>query len=66
MVSTLQALHYVVDQFIGVFLSFLGKMQIDHGGLQPGMSHVSLDDPEVDACLQKMGGIGVAFMPSSA
>jgi hypothetical protein len=66
MVSILQALHYFIDQLTGVFLAFLGKMQIDHGGLQPGMSHVSLDDSEVDACLQKMGCIGVTLMQSSA
>ena len=34
-------------------------MEIDHGGFQLGMAHVSLDDPQVDSGFEKMGGIGV-------
>ena len=34
-------------------------MQIDHGGFQLAMAHVSLNDPQVDAGLEKMGGIGM-------
>ena len=35
-------------------------MEIDHGGFELGMAHVSLDDPEVDPGFEEMGGIGVA------
>jgi hypothetical protein len=35
-------------------------VEIDHGGFELGMAHVSLDDPEVDPGFEKMGGIGVA------
>jgi hypothetical protein len=48
----------------GLLLTFLGEVQIDHGGLQCGVAHVFLDDAQVDACLQEMGCVGVAIMPS--
>jgi hypothetical protein len=38
----------------------LGKVEIDHGGFELGMAHVSLDDPQVDSGFEKMSGIGVA------
>jgi len=44
----------------------LGKVEIDHGGFELGMAHVSLDDTQVDAGFEEMSGIGVAIMPSSA
>jgi hypothetical protein len=34
-------------------------VEIDHGGFELGMAHVSLDDPQVDAGFEEMGGIGV-------
>jgi hypothetical protein len=61
-----QALHYLIDQLAGILLSFLGKVEIDHGGFELGMAHVSLDDPQVDSGFEEMGGIGMPFMPSSA
>jgi hypothetical protein len=41
-------------------LTLLGKVEIDHGGFELGMAHVSLDDPEVDSGFQKMSGIGMS------
>jgi hypothetical protein len=38
----------------------LSEVEIDHGGFELGMAHVSLDDPQVDAGFEKMGGIRVA------
>jgi hypothetical protein len=38
----------------------LGKVEIDHGGFELGMAHVSLDDPQVDSGFEEMSGIGVA------
>jgi len=35
-------------------------VEIDHGGFELGMAHVSLDDPQVDSGFEKMSGIGVA------
>ena len=35
-------------------------MEIDHGGFELGMAHVSLDEPQVDSGFEKMSGIGVA------
>ena len=34
-------------------------MEIDHGGFELGMAHVSLDDSQVDSGFEKMGGVGV-------
>ena len=41
-------------------------MQVDHGGFDVGMTEIFLDDAEVDAGFQQVGGIGVTLMPSSA
>ena len=60
MVVMVQALHYLIDQQAGILLAFLGKVEIDHGGFELGMAHVSLDDPQVDSGFEEMGGIGVA------
>jgi hypothetical protein len=55
----IQALHYLIDQLTGIFLTLLGKVEIDHGGFELGMAHVALDDPQVDSGFEEMGGIGV-------
>jgi hypothetical protein len=64
--SMLQPLHYLVDQLTGIFLAFLGEMEIDHGGLKLGVAHVPLDDPQVHTGFEEVRGIGVALMPCSA
>jgi len=51
MAPILESLHDLVDELTGVFMSLLGEVEIDHGGLQAGMAHVFLDDPEIDSCL---------------
>jgi hypothetical protein len=40
-----ESLHYLIDQLTGILLPLLGKVEIDHGGFELGMAHVSLDDP---------------------
>ncbi len=35
-------------------------MEIDHGGFDLGMAHVTLDDPQIDSGFEKMSGIGMA------
>ena len=52
-----QALHHLIDQLAGILLTFLSKVEIDHGGFQLGMAHVSSDGPQVDPSLEKMSGI---------
>lgn len=44
--------HQIIDPLIGILLSFLGKMEIDHGGHQLGMSQVALDSPDIDPGFQ--------------
>jgi hypothetical protein len=55
-----ESLHHVIDQLAGIFLAFLGEVEIEHGGLQLGMTHVALDDTQIDAGFQQMGGVGMA------
>lgn len=66
MVVMIESLHHVIDQLAGVFLALLGEVEIEHGGLQLGMSHVALDGAQVDSGFKEVGGIGMALMPSSA
>ena len=58
--SISKPLHDLVDEFEGIFLALLGEMQIDHGGLKPGVSHVSLDDTEIHPGFEQMGGVRMA------
>jgi hypothetical protein len=54
-----EPLHDVIDQLASVLLTFWGKVEIEHGGFELGMAHVSLDDPEVDPGFEEMGGVGM-------
>ena len=56
----IESLHHVVDQLAGIFLAFLGQVEIEHGGFETGVAQVALDDAQVDAGFEEMGGIGVA------
>jgi hypothetical protein len=55
-----ESLHQVIDQLAGVFLALLGEVQIEHGGFELGMAHVALDDAQVDAGFEEVGGVGMA------
>ena len=55
-----ESLHHVIDQLAGVFLALLGEVKIEHGGFELGMAHVALDDAQVDAGFEEMGGVGMA------
>ena len=44
--------HAFVDDLTGVFLTFVGEMQIDHGGFEHGMAQVALDGTDVDTLFQ--------------
>ena len=54
-----ESLHHVIDQLVGVLLTLLGKMEIEHGGFELGVSHVALDDAQVDSGFEEMGGVGM-------
>jgi hypothetical protein len=56
----IESLHHVVDQLAGIFLTFLGQVEIEHGGFETGVAEVALDDPQVDAGFEEMGGVGMA------
>ena len=60
MVAMVEVLHERVDAVVGVLATFLCEMEIQGGGFDAGVSHVALDDAEVDAGLQEMGGVGVS------
>lgn len=51
--------HHVIDQLACVFLTLLGEVKIEHGGLQLGMAQVTLDDAQVNSSLKKMCGVGM-------
>jgi len=56
----LQTFHDGVDEGPGIFVALVGEMQVDHCGGEVVVSEVSLDDAQIDACLQEVGGIAVA------
>ena len=56
----IESLHHVVDQLAGVFLALLGQVKIEHGGFESSVAHVALDDAQIDAGFQQMGGVGMA------
>jgi len=55
-----ESLHHVIDQLVGVFLALLGQVEIEHGGLESGVAEVALNDAQVDAGFEEMGGVGMA------
>ena len=59
-------LHHGIDNVIGILQAFVGKMEIDHGGLDVGVTEILLDDPKIDSGFEQMSGIGMATMPTSA
>ena len=59
-VVILEPFHGAVDDPECVFGSLLGKVKVDHGGLQSAVAHISLNHCGVDASLQQMSGIAMA------
>lgn len=53
-------MHEGVDTLVGIFMTFLGEVQVDHGGFEPGMSEVELDETEVDAGFEQMGSVSMS------
>jgi hypothetical protein len=56
----IESLHHMIDQLAGVLLALLSQVEIKHGGFEPGMAHVALDDTQIDAGFEEMGGVGMA------
>ena len=59
-------MHEGVETLGGVFLPFVGEVEVEHGGFELGMPQVALDEPRIDAGFQQMGGIRMALMPHAA
>ena len=56
----LQVCHEPVDDLGGRFECRLGQLGVDHGGLGIGVAQDVLDDAQIHALFQKMGGVGMA------
>ena len=56
----IKSLHHVIDDLAGILLALLGQVEIEHGGFETGVTQVALDDAQVDAGFEEMGGIGMA------
>ena len=55
-----ESLHHVIDQLTGILLALLGEVEIEHSGFELGMAHVALDDAQIDAGFEEVGGVGMA------
>lgn len=56
----IESLHHMVDELRGILLTLLGQVEIEHGSFEAGVTEIALDDAQVDAGFQEMGGVGVA------
>jgi hypothetical protein len=53
-------LHARVDALLGIFMAFVGEVEVDHGRFEPRMSEGALDEAEVDAGFEQRGGVGMS------
>jgi len=51
--------HKIVDNAVGVFVPLSGQVEIDHRRIKAAMSQILLNTPDIDSCLQQMGGVAV-------
>ena len=51
--------HGVVDDGIGIFGALLREVEVDHGGLEPAMSQIALNDSGIDAGFKQVRGVAV-------
>ena len=51
-----------LDRIRGALPNLLREVGIDLGGPQTAVSEIGLDDADVDAIFQEVGGVGVAAM----
>ena len=60
MAPMVKPMHDGIDDTEGIFLTLLCQVEVDHGGFQVGVSEVFLDDPDIDACFEEMGCVGMS------
>jgi len=58
-IAELQIRHEPVDDRGGRLESRLGQLGVDHGSLGVGVAQDLLDDAEIDALFQQVGGVGM-------
>jgi hypothetical protein len=51
--------HEGVDALIGIFMAFVGEVEVHHRGFELGVPQVALDEPGMHAGFQQMGGVGM-------
>jgi hypothetical protein len=56
----IESLHHVIDQLTGVLLALLGQVEIEHGGFEAGVAQVALNDAQIDAGFEEVGGVRMA------
>ncbi len=53
------ALPEAVDGIEGVVADYAGEVGVDRGGTRAGMAEILLDQPELDASFEEVGGVGM-------
>ena len=53
-------MHDGIDALDGIFLALVGQVEVQHGGFESRMAHISLNGPEIDPGFAQMRGIAVA------
>ncbi len=53
-------MHEGVKTLVGLFLSLVGEVEVDHGRFELGMPEVALDETRVHARFEQMGGVGMS------
>ena len=49
-----------MDALDGIFLAFVGQVEVQPGGFEPRMSHIPLNGPEIDTGFEQRRSIAVA------
>jgi hypothetical protein len=52
--------HKGVETLVGLFLSLVGEVEVDHGRFELGMPEVALDETGIHASFEQMGGVGMS------
>ena len=55
-------MHEGAQALVGIFMTLLGEVSVDHGGFELGVSQVALDETGIDAGFEQMGGVGMPLM----
>ena len=53
-------MHERVDLLVGVLVTVSRQVKVDRGGVQRAMAEVTLNEAEVDAGFQEVGGVAVS------